>query len=112
PDEILIIDGSIDDRTKDLFQPNNFNNLKYYKVSPEDRGLTRQRNFGINKVSPLSVMVAFLDDDTILHRDYFFEIIKSYQLLPNALAISGYITNETNWRKVEEDYSPIKGEYF
>lgn len=111
PDEILIIDGSLDDKTKELFLEKNYQKLKYYKVQKEDRGLTRQRNFGISKSSENSQLVAFLDDDTILHPDYFLEIIKGFELSPDALAVSGYITNEVKWKKVSQDYSPLKGEF-
>jgi len=111
PDEILIVDGSLVDKTEDLLLEKNYQKLKYYKVQKEDRGLTRQRNFGISKMSENSQLVAFLDDDTILHPDYFLEIIKSFGLYPEVLAVSGYITNEVKWRKVSQDDSPSKGEF-
>lgn len=111
PDEILIVDGSLDDKTQKLFQNNNYDNLKYFKVPKETRGLTGQRNFGIGKVSSVSEIIAFLDDDTILHPDYFLEIIRSYELFPDALAISGYINNEVSWKKVSTTYIPLKDEF-
>tara|TARA_R100000935_G_scaffold16940_4_gene33468 strand:+ start:30658 stop:31596 length:939 start_codon:yes stop_codon:yes gene_type:complete len=111
PGEILIIDGSLDDKTKDLLLEKNYHKLKYYKVQKEDSGLTRQRNFGISKISENSQLVGFLDDDTILHPDYFLEIFKSFGLHPEVLAVSGYITNEVEWRKVSQDDSPSKGDF-
>ena len=51
PDEILIVDGSVNDETKEMFSGNPFKHLRYYKVADADRGLTKQRNFGIDKVS-------------------------------------------------------------
>ena len=111
PDEILIIDGSFDDKTKELFLETNYKNLKYYQVEKKDRGLTRQRNFGISKVSGNSEIVSFLDDDTVLHPDYFFEIVNCFKIHADALAVSGYITNEVTWRKVDWDYILQKGEF-
>ena len=63
PNEILIIDGSLYNQTQNTLEENNFKGLKYFKVQEEDRGLTRQRNYGIERVSELSDIVCFLDDD-------------------------------------------------
>lgn len=109
PNEILIIDGSTNNETSDILYQNNFENIKYFLVSNEDRGLTKQRNFGILNMSKESKIVCFLDDDTVLDKDYFKEIINTYLLFPNALGVGGYITNEANWIKVESGYkSTIK----
>lgn len=111
PNEILIIDGSTNNETLDLLNTNSFVNLAYFLVSKEQRGLTKQRNFGISKVSSSSEIVCFLDDDTILDKDYFKNIIATYTVYPDALGVGGYITNETNWQKVESD-SEIKNNEF
>lgn len=111
PNEILIIDGSTNNETLDLLNTNSFENLSYFLVSKEQRGLTKQRNFGISKVSLYSEIVCFLDDDTILDKDYFKNIIATYTVYPDALGVGGYITNETNWQKVESD-SEIKNNEF
>ena len=47
PNEILIIDGSTNNDTKVILEKNKFQNLQYFKVPPEHRGLTKQRNYGI-----------------------------------------------------------------
>jgi GT2 family glycosyltransferase len=110
PSEILIIDGSLDDKTRILLENNKFDNLKYFKV--EDRGLTKQRNYGINLVSNTSEIVCFLDDDTVLKPDYFENLINTYQLHPNALGIGGYIINETDFEFVGEKYIPKIEEFY
>jgi GT2 family glycosyltransferase len=110
PSEILIIDGSLDDKTRILLENNKFDNLKYFKV--EDRGLTKQRNYGINLVSNTSEIVCFLDDDTVLEPDYFENLINTYQLHPNALGIGGYIINETDFEFVGEKYIPKIEEFY
>ena len=99
PNETLIIDGSTDDKTQVALERNQFNNLKYFKVEPEARGLTKQRNFGISLVSEASEVVCFLDDDIILTPDYFENLIGTYEKHPDALAVGGYITNEVDWEK-------------
>ena len=112
PNEILIIDGSTDNETKNSLEQNLFKNLHYFKVSNEDRGLTKQRNFGISKTNALTEIICFLDDDTILDPTYFEEIIKTYAVYPNALGVGGYITNEGTWTKIDENYVPKMDEFF
>ncbi len=112
PNEILIIDGSPDDETKKSLEHNSLQNLHYFKVSEQDRGLTKQRNFGISKVNKESEIVCFLDDDTILDPNYFEEIIKTYQIYPEALGVGGYITNETHWTEVGTSFKPTINEFY
>lgn len=111
PDEIVIVDGSPDDLTKEVLAYKNYTNLIYYKVEPEDRGLTKQRNFGIERVNATSEIVAFLDDDIVLEKNYFEKLIVTYASYPNALGVGGYIKNEVNWEKVSQDYSPSIKEF-
>ncbi len=53
PDEILIVDGSCNQETEKALEKNSFDRLHYYKVSDEQRGLTKQRNYGIERVAEL-----------------------------------------------------------
>jgi glycosyltransferase involved in cell wall biosynthesis len=66
PSEILVIDGSTNEETHEALKLKLFDNLIYYKVEENDRGLTRQRNFGIHVVDKTSEVICFLDDDIIL----------------------------------------------
>ncbi len=104
PDEILIIDGSTDDHTKKMLASRDFRNLQYFKVGSENRGLTKQRNFGIARTADSSEIICFLDDDTILEPDYFRNLISTYSDYPEALGVGGYITNEVSWEKISADY--------
>jgi GT2 family glycosyltransferase len=106
PDEILIIDGSKNDETKNILEQNSFKNLTYFKVDDSNRGLTKQRNFGISKVSITSEIICFLDDDTILEERYFEEILQTYRVYPEALGVGGYITNEITWEKIAPNFQP------
>lgn len=101
PDEILIVDGSTNEETKQALEVNQFKNLKYFLVDKKQRGLTKQRNFGINKVSESIDVVCFLDDDTILGSNYFEELIKTYKIKKDAVAVGGYITNDVKWYQKE-----------
>ncbi len=97
PSEILIIDGSTNNETQDFINKTTFKNLKYFKVEDENRGLTKQRNYGIARVSETSEIVCFLDDDVVLKPDYFENLISTYNIKPEALGIGGYIVNEIDW---------------
>ena len=100
PDQILIIDGSTDESTDKLLQQLSYPKLEYYKVSEQDRGLTKQRNFGVNKVSSFSEIVCFLDDDIVLTPSYFENLLNTYKKLPDALGVGGYIIEEVEWRRL------------
>ncbi|TDD98417.1 glycosyltransferase family 2 protein [Flavobacterium cellulosilyticum] len=112
PDEILIIDGSTNNKTERILKENLFRNLHYFMVPAEHRGLTRQRNYGIERVGNEMEVVCFLDDDTILEHDYFEQLLNAYKIYPDALGVGGYISNESESEFVGEDYHPHINEYF
>lgn len=112
PHEILIIDGSTNDETELVVKENYFDNLVYFSVPPEHRGLTKQRNYGIERVGNDMETVCFLDDDTVLENDYFEKLLKTYQDYPEALGVGGYIINETKCEFVGNMYQPKIDEYF
>lgn len=107
PAEVLIIDGSTNRATADMLERHSFQNLKYFLVPDEYRGLTRQRNYGIARVGDVDV-VCFLDDDTVLEPDYFERLLSTYDVYPEALGVGGYITNEVTW----EASPACSSEYF
>ncbi len=112
PNEILIIDGSTNDETNDILGRNNFNNLNYFLVPKEFRGLTKQRNYGIARVNVDVEVICFLDDDTVLELDYFEKLLKTYETHPEALGVGGYIVNESKTEFVGIDYQPKVTEYY
>lgn len=112
PDQILIIDGSLDTKTKKVLEEKYFEKLSYHLVTPRQRGLTKQRNFGIALVTESIDVVCFLDDDVILKNDYFEQLIKTYQKHPEALGVGGYIIEDTKWEWVGEDYNPPINEFY
>lgn len=112
PDEILIIDGSTNTETEKVVQENNFTNLHYFLVPLEHRGLTRQRNYGIERVGTEMEVVCFLDDDIVLEKNYFKQLLQTYEIYPEALGVGGYIINESQYEIVGEHYQPKIDEYY
>ena len=112
PDEILIIDGSTDKKTEKIFKINKFNNLKYYKVDDANRGLTKQRNYGVNLVGDSMAVVCFLDDDTELEVDYFEQVINTFKLKDQVVGVGGISVNENKWFKPEDVSKLNKNKYY
>lgn len=112
PNEILIVDGSTTNDTKVALEQKDFKNIKYFLVPVQNRGLTKQRNYGIERVSTDSEIVFFLDDDTVLEANYFEEILKTYERYPETLGVGGYIDDETKSEFVGYDYQPKINEFY
>lgn len=109
PDEIIIVDGSLNQKTQETLAKNSYRNLDYFLVDPKDRGLTKQRNYGIKKAT--KEIICFLDDDIVLTPTYFKQLLGTYETYPNALGVGGYILNEIKWQKVPDDYKPATNEF-
>ena len=101
PSQIVIVDGSVDDETQQSLGENPYPNLEYYKVDKKDRGLTRQRNYGVQKIANEIDIVCFLDDDIVLTPNYFEVLLSTYNHHPEALGVGGYIINETEWEPID-----------
>lgn len=100
PNEILVIDGSVNNETQKILEENSFKNMKYFLVSAEERGLTKQRNFGIENASKNSSVISFLDDDTELVTNYFEELIKTFIDDNSISGVGGVAINENKWSLV------------
>jgi GT2 family glycosyltransferase len=101
PDEILIIDGSSNQETEHILNENQFQQLYYFSVPPEHRGLTKQRNYGIERIETTVEVVCFLDDDTVLSTNYFEEIIKTFEEHQDVSGVGGIAINENSWTLAE-----------
>lgn len=112
PNQILIIDGSTNDETRAVFETKSFKNLSYFQVDKENRGLTKQRNFGISKIAPNSEILCFLDDDTVLEANYFEEIINAFESDPEIVGVSGIEINENKWIKKEPNQHYSKNKFY
>lgn len=103
PDEVVIVDGSLNAETEEILHNENIGlSKKYYRVSQENRGLTRQRNFGISHVAPEMDIVAFLDDDLVLEPDYFEQVLKAFQDCPEAIGVGGIDLKENAYNEIIE----------
>lgn len=103
PDEILIVDASPNGTTEEVVAALIRNDtgdqrIKYHRVGSEDRGLTRQRNYGIARAQ--GEIVAFLDDDTVPEPDYFDELAACFDRQPGTIGVGGYIVNEVQWDRI------------
>jgi glycosyltransferase involved in cell wall biosynthesis len=113
PNEILIIDGSTNNDTSILLAQNSFNlNLNYFIVPSEHRGLTRQRNYGLSKVSEDIDIVAFLDDDLVLELDYFEQIIHTFHNYTDAIGVGGIDLMNNPYLKIESGVTYNSFEYY
>lgn len=112
PDQIIIVDGSLNYDTQSVLEKNPVQNLSYSLATDQQRGLTRQRNYGIDLVDDAIEIVCFLDDDTVLEDDYFENLIHTYIDFPEALGAGGYIANETDSEFVGDTYRPTIHEYY
>ena len=99
PHEVLIIDGSLNDLTFKALERVDYPFVKYFRVKEEDRGLTRQRNYGITQLSLDIEVVCFLDDDVVLESDYFGNLLETYRQKPDAIGVGGYIISDIQWRQ-------------
>ena len=112
PNEILIIDGSTNAETEIILKENQFQHLHYFAVPPEHRGLTRQRNYGIERVETEMEIVCFLDDDIVLEKDYFEQLLTTYEVYPEALGVGGFINTVVQCDFVGDDYQPRINEFY
>jgi GT2 family glycosyltransferase len=112
PDEILIIDGSTNDETQQIITDNHFQNLNYFLVPSEHRGLTKQRNFGIKQAGNDIDVVCFLDDDTVLEKEYFKELVDTFMSEISVAGVGGVSINENKWKPIESNKKYNKYNFF
>lgn len=77
PDEVVIVDASDTDETKQSIERNKeayAYPLNYYS---HEKGLTRQRNFGVSKAK--GEIIGFTDDDSLFEPDYFERILLVFE---------------------------------
>ena len=112
PNEILVIDGSTNSETETVLSENTFHSLSYFKVDEANRGLTKQRNFGISKVGKSIDIVCFLDDDTVLDRDYFKAVIEAFNVDSEITGVGGVAVNENRWKRQSPNHVYNKKLYY
>lgn len=103
--EVLIVDGSPDTETQAVVAESPLRGLAYHRVPQEERGLTRQRNWGIARAQ--GDVIAFLDDDTVPEPDYFAEVLACFERHSGAVGVGGYIANEVAWTRASGGPAPL-----
>lgn len=100
PDEILVVDSSPDTETEEVVRSSaSMPELRYEKAPPEHRGLTRQRNYGVERVS--GEVIAFLDDDAVPASDYCEQLLACFTRHPDAAGVGGFVEG-VEWRASSE----------
>jgi GT2 family glycosyltransferase len=93
PKEVLVIDNGTDTNTSNLIEirKKEFKDkgiiLDYIK-NPRENSLTIAKNIGVKQST--GDIISFLDDDLVLDKDYYKEIIKVYKETPNSLGVTGH----------------------
>jgi GT2 family glycosyltransferase len=93
PDATLIIDASTDGRTAEAVaawrtRVNLRQSVQYWRVDGNNRGLTRQRNFALDRVH--TDLVAFFDDDVILAPDCLNEMERAHRADASVVGVGSF----------------------
>jgi len=85
PDEIIIVDSSTTDETKNVVI--NYTNLNIKYFDNFNGGMTKARNYGFGKTD--GDINVFIDDDVILHQEYIKEMKRYFMDNLDVGAITG-----------------------
>ncbi|MEM2704221.1 MAG: glycosyltransferase family 2 protein [Candidatus Bathyarchaeia archaeon] len=111
PDEVIIVDDSEDNRTRDLvvIYRNKFSlkgvNVKYIRGG--EQGVAQKRNIGVSHST--GSICFFIDDDMILDKKYVEKILEVYATYPNALGVAGHIVNFNLDVSLKSKFSRVMG---
>ena len=96
PDQLIIIDQSNSKESFNLIEKLKVNEKLdlIYILDPKIKGLVHAKHVSLDYVN--SELVSFLEDDIVLEQNYFKEIIKVFEKLPNILGCSGTIINSVS----------------
>jgi len=115
PKDVIIIDNSNNDNIKKLvdnlipiFASKNI--ILKYIYNDKENSLTVAKNLGVKYAS--EDIISFLDDDIILHKDYYQEIIKVFKKNHQALGVEGKVIFSITERKYKFLFNQIFGRLF
>ena len=103
PSEIIIVDASDKQGLQKILEQK-YENITYIHTKP---GLTYQRNVGIKNAN--GDLIAFFDDDVILDRNYFSEIVRffSNDEQKKIGGVTGKIVNQTEMKFTSKLYRSL-----
>ncbi len=108
---MLVVDASENEyyqRMVDLMSM--FTSVQYHHVDSNNKGLTKQRNFGARFINTQATHVTFLDDDLVLNSNFLECLEYSFLQYPDAIGISGLDMVENRYFKVEnnQDFGKLR----
>jgi GT2 family glycosyltransferase len=102
--EIVIVDQSIDDRTKKLID--SFKNKKLKYVFSKIPSITIARNVGVKNSSKRSKLIFFIDDDVSVSDNFFKEVLKVFNEHKEAKGVAAqYVVNNIKTTNFIEDFA-------
>ncbi len=85
-DQLVVVDASKNADTELVVaRERGFNDLSYWRVKEPLRGLTRQRNFGLQEIR--FDLVAFFDDDVVLEATCVEEMERAFRSSPGLVGL-------------------------
>lgn len=103
PDELIVVDQSIDNSSKNLIDSLfkiNCNIILNYVLDSKIDGLVNAKDFGVN-ISK-GELILFMEDDVVLEVDYLAEIIKGFEANPLMVGCCGNITNHPKYNLLQK----------
>lgn len=85
--ELIILDQSLDDKTKEVMEKYNDSRIRY--IRSHTVGLSKSRNIAIKKC--LSEIIAFTDDDCIVDGEWLASIMREYKSDSSLMGIFGRV---------------------
>jgi GT2 family glycosyltransferase len=96
PRQVIVVDGgsiALDDLISKWNARFSQQKIEFlYIKNQEENSLTIERNMGMTRST--GSLVSFLDDDLVLDKNYYEEIIKTFRQYPGAHGVQGY--NQSN----------------
>jgi len=86
--EVIIIDQSTNDLTKETVKELRERNIKYFHSKTPS--LTLARNLGVDKSSKKAKITLFLDDDVFIGRGYFEGILEVFNVEKGVVGVAGH----------------------